>query len=155
MSKRAMRRAAADNQYLHRDFHGALSVGLDYLESRFGPESVREYLRQFALSFYAPLRAEVMARGLPALAEYFERMYAAEGGRIEVSCSPGELTLRVEQCPAVAHMRAHGYPVARSFHETTRTVNEAICEGTPFDAELAEYDPRTGRSVQIFRRRMA
>jgi hypothetical protein len=150
-----MRRAAADNQYLHRDFHGALSVGLNYLESRFGPEGVREYLRQFALAFYAPLRAEVIARGLPALAEHFERMYAAEGGRIALACSADELTLRVEECPAVSHMRAHGYPVAHSFHETTRTVNEAICEGTPFCAELAEYDPQTGRSVQIFRRRTA
>ena len=60
------------------------------------------------------------------------------------------LVIRVPACPAVRHMRRQGYPVARLFHETTRTVNEALCEGTPFCAELAEYDPETGRSVQIF-----
>lgn len=153
MPKRIMRRTAADNDYLHQDFHGALSNGLEYLERRFGPESVREYLRQFAASFYAPLNRDLEARGLPALREYFERIYTAEGGRFTIDCSDDELVLRVEECPAVAHMRRHGYGVAPLFHETTKTINETICDGTPFQADLAEYDPETGRSVQIFRRR--
>ncbi|HWQ53223.1 MAG TPA: hypothetical protein VN442_06030 [Bryobacteraceae bacterium] len=153
MAKRIMRRTAADNPYLHQDFHGALSVGLEYLERRFGPESVREYLWGFAKRFYAPLRADVLARGLAPLREYLERMYAAENGRISLTCSEDELVLRVDECPAVAHMRRHGLPVAPLFHETARTVNEAICEGTPFCAELLEYDHQTGRSVQVFRRR--
>lgn len=63
--------------------------------------------------------------------------------------------LKVKACPAVMHMRENGYPVARLFHETTKTVNEALCEGTPFEAELAEYDEETGRSVQRFYRRVS
>lgn len=155
MPKRTMRRTAADNEYLHQDFHGALSAGLEYLEQRFGPEAVREYLRQFAASFYAPLRADLLARGLPALKEHFERTYDAENGRYSIESSADELVLRVEECPAVSHMRRHGYSVAPLFHETTKTVNEAICDGTPFRPELAEYDPESGRSVQRFRRRTA
>ena len=50
--------------------------------------------------------------------------------------------------------REHGYTVARLFVETTRTVNEALCEGTPFIAELLEYDDETGRGVQRFTRRV-
>jgi len=153
MPKRTMRRTAASNDYLHKDFHGALSVGLEYLEQRFGTEGVREYLRQFAAAFYAPLKADLIARGLPALKEYFERIYAAEGGRFSLEGSAGELVLRVDDCPAVSHMRQNGYPVAALFYETTKTVNETICDGTPFYAELAEYDHETGRSVQVFRRR--
>lgn len=153
MSRRSIRRTAADNRYLHPDFHGALSVGLEYLENRFGPESVREYLWRFASSFYAPLREEIRARGLSALKAYLERIYGAEGGRFSLDCTEDELTLRVEECPAVAHMRARGYGVAGLFHETTRTVNEAICQDTPFSAELQDYDPQTGRGVQVFRRR--
>ena len=155
MPKRTMRRTAADNDYLHKDFHGALSVGLEYLEQRFGPEGVREYLHRFAAAFYAPLKADLIARGLPALKEHFERIYAAEGATFSIECSAGELVLRVEECPAVSHMRRHGYPVASLFYETIRTVNAAICDGTPFSAELAEYDPETGRSVQVFRGRAA
>jgi hypothetical protein len=151
--KEIIKRTARDNQYLHKDFHGALSVGLEYLEEHYGEPSVREYLRQFALEFYAPLKADLNRRGLVALAEHFQKLYETEGGRVEVTSSDDELRIAVEACPAVTHMREHGYPVSRLFHETTKTVNEAICEGTPYAAELVQYDDQTGRSIQRFSRR--
>lgn len=155
MPKEVMRRKAADNPYLHKDFHGALSTAIEYLDQRFGPQAVREYLRQFAAAFYKPLTESLKARGLMALKEHFERIYSLEGAAAEIRLSDNgdELVIQVSQCPAVAHMRANGYPVARLFEETTRTVNEAVCEGTPFAAELVEYQPQDGRSVQRFFRR--
>lgn len=153
MARETMRRRASDNEYLHKDFHGALSAGIEYLDRHYGEEAVREYLRRFALSFYAPLIADITKRGLVALKEHFETIYAREGGRIRTILTPGELILEVEACPAVTHMRQQGYAVAGRFIETQRTVNAALCEGTPFEAELVEYDPQTGRSVQRFRRR--
>jgi len=151
--KETMRRQAADHPYFHRDFHGALSCGIEYLHTRFGEQAVRDYLREFALTFYAPLRAALRERGLVALREHFAKLYEAEGAEARFDLRADELTIRVAACPAVRHMRAHGYPVARLFHETTRTVNEALCEGTPFAAELSDYDPETGRGVQRFFRR--
>lgn len=148
-----MRREASDNVYLHKDFHGALSNGIDYLEQRYGDVAVREYLRRFTISFYTPLIEDVRSRGLVALKEYFEKIYAREGSRTEIELTNDELFLRVEACPAVTHMRKHGYKVARLFVETDRTVNAALCEQTDFEAELIEYDPETGRSVQRFVRR--
>jgi len=153
MAKEVMRRSASDNEYLHKDFHGALSCGIEYLHRNFGPEAVRQYLREFALSYFAPLRAALRERGLPALRDHFEKLYETEGGDVQLECGPDELLVRVAACPAVQHMRVQGYPVARLFHETTRTVDEALCEGTPYAAELTEYDPETGRSVQRFFRR--
>lgn len=153
MGKEVMRRHASDNVYLHRDFHGALSAGIEYLHEHYGEQAVRDYLRQFALGFYAPLRAALAERGLVALKEHFEKTYQVEQAPLDVDFSPDELVLRVASCPAVTHMREHGYPVARLFHETTRTVNEALCEGSEFAAELVEYDPQTGRSVQRFFRK--
>lgn len=150
MPKQVMRRSAADNEYLHKDFHGALSDGLQYLDRRFGPDAVREFLRRFTLAYYAPLRRDLKRRGLVALKEHFERLYATEGGSAHITLTEEELVVRVEACPAVTHLRAHGYPVARLFFETTRTVNEALCEGTDFAAELTHYDEQTGRSVQRF-----
>jgi hypothetical protein len=153
MAKRVMRRKAADNVYLHKDFHGALSVGLEYLKRKFGAEAVREYLRQFARAYYAPLRAALKREGLSALQRHWARIYKLEGGAIRMRLTPDELILKVRACPAVRHMRRHRYPVASLFVETTRTVNAAICEGTPFTAELLRYDQRTGASVQRFFRR--
>jgi hypothetical protein len=155
MAKLVMRRTAADNAYLHKDFHGALSSGIEYLHDTYGAEAVRDYLRQFARSLYAPLREQISARGLQALKEHFEQMYAVEGGSVRIEMSEDALTLHVERCPAVAHMREHGYKVARLFGETSRTVNETIVEGTPFLAEMPSYDEETGQSIQRFRRRTA
>ena len=49
--KEIMNRTACDNAYLHKDFHGALSSALFYLEGMYGADAVREYLRQFATAF--------------------------------------------------------------------------------------------------------
>jgi hypothetical protein len=153
MAKEVMRRKADQNEYLHKDFHGALSVGIDYIEQQYGEEAVREYLWQFATAFYAPLTEAIGSRGLVALKEYFAGVYELEGGKAQMTLSDDELRIEVEACPAVTHMRKQGYPVARLFHETTRTVNEAICHGTPFTAELLDYDEATGRSTQRFYRK--
>ncbi len=151
--KQIMLRTAADNPYLHKDFHAALSTALIYLEERYGADAVRAYLRQFATAFYGPLKQDILQRGLPALQEHFARIYQIEGGDVTFELTDDALTIHVAACPAVMHMRQHDRPVAPLFYETTRTVNEAICEGTPFRAELLAYDDRTGRSTVRFSRR--
>jgi len=152
MAKQVMHRTAGDNEYLHRDFHGALSAGIEYLHEHYGDEAVRDYLRQFARSFYAPLTEALKQRGLVALGEHFRRVYDLEGGAVRLALSEDELRIEVDACPAVTHMRNEGYPVARLFRETTETVNRALCHGTAFSAELLDYDDRTGRCVQRFYR---
>jgi len=148
-----MSRKASDNEYLHKDFHGALSAGIEYLHTHYGEEAVRDYLREFTRKYYAPLKRAIRQRGLAALKAHFETMYTRERARFRVHLTRDELVISVSACPAITHMKSHGYPVARLFHETTRTVNETLCEGTPFQAELTEYDLETGRSVQRFFRR--
>ncbi|MFA6111938.1 MAG: hypothetical protein WDA75_24540 [Candidatus Latescibacterota bacterium] len=155
MAREVMRRRAADNPYLHPDFHGALSCGLEYLHVHFGEAAVRRYLRDFTLSFYAPLREELGRRGLAALKEHYERTYRAEGGDLSCELSADELVVRAESSPAVTHMHQQGYPVARLFGETVATVASALCEGTEYEAELLAYDPDTGGSALRFRRRGA
>ena len=145
-----MRRKAADNSYLHRDLHGDLSGGIEYLHRHFGADSVRRYLRQFAASFYYPLTEDLKKRGLVALKEYFEKVYQLEGGQAQFDLSEDELKITVEACPTVTHLRKNGYQVAELFFETTRTVNQTICKGTPFAAELLNYNPETGSGIQRF-----
>jgi len=153
MAKEVMERRASDNVYLHRDFHGALSSGIDYLHEHYGEDAVREYLRQFTAAYYSPLIQKLKTEGLSALKKHFEDIYKLEGGEIETIFSEDELVIKVKACPAVTHMRKQDYQVAKLFSETTKTVNEALCEGTQFAAELLEYDDTTGRSVQRFYRR--
>jgi hypothetical protein len=152
LSPQVMRRTSGDNEYLHRDFHGALSAGIEYLHDRYGEEAVRRYLWQFARAFYAPLTEALQNRGLVALEEHFRRIYEMEGGEVRFALSKDELRIEVDACPAIRHMRKQGYLVARLFRETSETVNRAICHQTPFAAELVQYDDETGRSAQRFYR---
>lgn len=154
MSKLIMRRKAADNVYLHKDFHNALNIGLKYVANRFGKKAVRDYLRQFARSFYAPLKRQMKRRGLAPLKNHLKRIYKLEGGKIRISGTKDELRLETEFCPAVQHIRKKmAFPVSPLFIETERAVYSTLCEGTPFAYELLRYDPKTGKSVQRFYRK--
>lgn len=153
MTKRTMRRKAADNPYLHKDFHCALNCGIQYLLEHYGRQAVIDYLHRFAREFYAPLTRDLSESGLAAMKAHIEEVYATEQADAEVTLSDDELLVRVPRCPAVQRIRERGETVSPAFVETTRTVNEAICEGTPFRAELLEYDAETGASVQRFSRR--
>ncbi len=151
-----MERRASDNEYLHKDFHGALSSALIYLEDRYGPDAVREYLRRFARRFYAPLREQITERGLEAIADRLREVYETEGAEASIELTDDELIVRVEAGPAVTHMREHGYEVSPMWRETIRSVNEAICEDTAFDFELLDYCEETGaRTGRFFAREEA
>ena len=153
MARMVMRRKAADNKYLHRDFHAGLSIGIDYLQRRHGADAVREYLRDFARAYYKPLTKALQKRGLIAMRDHLRRIYKIEKGLVHFRLSRNSLEVEISSCPAVTHMRAHNFKVSPLFHETHRSLYSAICEGTPFAFELVRYDRRTGRSLQRFYRR--
>ena len=92
MTREVLHRSAADNEYLHKDFHGALSTGIEYLQQHYGASAVREYLWQFASTFYAPLTADINTRGLAALQEHLQRIYEQEGGEISITMTRNSLS---------------------------------------------------------------
>lgn len=154
MAKEVMERRASDNKYLHRDFHNFMNLGINYLQKLYGDEGVREYLRDFASSFYAPLKDEIKERGLEAIKDHYEKIYTIEEASddMEIILSQDELIIKVSKCPAVSHMKSSGVEVSPLYYETLKTVNEVICEGSPFAYELVEYDKDTGKSVERFYR---
>jgi hypothetical protein len=154
MPKQIMDRRAADNPYLHKDFHSALNCGIAYLHEHFGEQAVRDYLRDFTLHWHGPLRQRLVAEGLGALRRHFETICGVEGASVRFEQTADELVVYTDACPAVLHMRSRGDVVSPLFSETTRTVNEALCEDTDYIAELVAYDPQNGRSIQRFRRRL-
>lgn len=153
MTKQVMDRRAADNQYLHKDFHAALNRGIEYLHRTFGEDAVRDYLRGFAVTWYQPLRTALLKRGLDAIQEHIQTMYDLEEAEVSFEKTDDELIVRIPRCPAVTHIHALGDEVTPLFAETTLTVNRVLCEDTPYGFECLDYDPETGRSVQRFFRR--
>ena len=156
MSKQVMRRRAADNVYLHKDFHAALNRALIFVEERHGAGAVREYLRHFAAAFFAPLREEVGRRGdhgLSAIESHLRSVFTREGGGVELSRDGEDLLVRVFRCPAVEHIGNLGERLSPLFFETTRTVSAAICEGTDWRFSFDALDCAGGTCVQRFARR--
>ena len=111
MGKRFMERKAADNKYLHRDFHKSLDLGLAYLGARYGDNGVKQYLREFTAAYYAPLISMIRLNGLKELAAHIRTIYALEEASetLRLTLDEQSLSVRVEKCPAVEHFKTIGY----------------------------------------------
>jgi len=152
MRKLVMNKKASDNVYFHPDFHIAMNMIIEYIENRYGKESVKDYLKQFARSYYRSLREKIKKRGLNPLKKYIEQLYRKEGGKIKIESTRNFLKVHIENCPALSHI-GKKVPVAESFIETTKTVYETIVEKTGFVFEMPLYDKKTGRAILIFRKK--
>jgi hypothetical protein len=136
---------------VHKDFHGALSYGIQFLVEQYGEEGLREFIGRLADTVYAPLVADLKARGLIALEEHWRRVFDLEEGEYRIEYGNDELIFSVQRCPAVSHMQAQGYAVAPHFCEHTRIVNEAVCERAGYRSSV-EYDQSRASCVQRFRK---
>ena len=149
MARKVMDRRASDNKYLHKDFHGAMLCGLEYVFERYGQEGFEAYVRQTAAAIHAPLRDAIRQRGLPALEEYLRDIFTTEEGDFSSDWDGDALVFSVNVCPAVSYLQQHGYDVPERFCEVTRIMNQVICEGTGFASEV-DYDTAAAKCVQRF-----
>lgn len=148
----SMTRTAADNSYLHRDFHNLLNLGIGYIRRLYGPGAVCRYLRNFAVSFYAPLIEDIRHRRLDAVEESFRKTFEIEESSELLDCQrlDDHLMIRVERCPAVAHMRRSGVQPDPMFSATTSVVWSQIAEAAKLGYLMLEYDEQSGRAVHLF-----
>jgi hypothetical protein len=148
-----MRRMASDNEYLHKDFHIALNNGLIYLEEKFGGSAVIEYLTDFTNAYHRPLKEDLINKGLIAVKEYLEKIYKTEKSDIHITADDRKLIAEIPKCPAIEHMKLNNIKPSAYFSETTETIYRTLCKDTPYEFELLEYEPVTGRAKMSFSRR--
>jgi hypothetical protein len=134
---------------VHKDFHGALSYGIQFLTEEYGREGAEEFLRGLAETVYAPLVKRLREEGIIALRDHWDEKFTEEGGAFSMRMEENALVLDVSLCPAVHHMKSHGYTIAPNYCEHTRLVNEAICAAAGYACSV-EYDQDAGRCVQRF-----
>lgn len=134
---------------VHKDFHGGLSYGLQFLEKQYGPEGVEAFLKGLAKTVYKPLVEDLRERGLTALREHWETVFKTEDGEFEMHVEDETLVLQVHRCPAIHHLKERGYAIAPNFCEHTRIANEGICAAAGYDCSV-EYEQERGRCVQRF-----
>lgn len=137
---------------VHKDFHGALSYGLQFVEDNYGPEGMHDFLTGLAQGVYKTLYEDLRIRGLDALRDHWEAVFDMEGGEYDMHLEENTLVLVVKRCPAVSHMKIQGYAIATHYCEHTRIVNEAVCAAAGYAASV-EYDQDAGFCVQRFWRK--
>lgn len=157
MAKRVIDIKAEDNKYLHKDFHGGLNGGLTYLGEQYGDNAIDEYLARFAEVFYAPLVEEIKARGLVAMKEKIEHDYNEE--EVPEDChtelTEDRLTVVIDKCPAVSHIKASGDTPCKWFKNTTSTVYGKIASLTGYAFSMDYYCEETGATKYHFYKRGA
>lgn len=134
---------------IHKDFHGAFSICLDYLKDNFGQEVMQNYLRRMAKNVYHPLIEKLKRKGLKVLEEHWREIFDLENGKYSISYRDNKLILKVKKCPAVSHILKMRYKLSDSFCESTRIVNETICEEAGYRCSL-ELGNKKGTCEQRF-----
>jgi hypothetical protein len=140
---------AADHEYLHKDFHGALAEAIAYLDAIYGPQATADYLAQVGRQAYVALIEEMKQEGLAAMARHLIAVFSKEQGRFTLQYEPERLLLEVKECPAISHLKNTGRFFSDRFCEATVQVNEAICASAGFRSSCT-YEPKQGRCIQIF-----
>ena len=152
--KMVMDRRAADNKYLHKDFHGSLNHGVQFIADTYGYDGLIEYLSGFARSFYSPLIADAKVRGLAAIKEHIQKTYEIEEASdvLKTVLTEKELEIFIARCPAVEHIKKIGHTMSRYFIETTETVFRVIAQESGLHFEMYSYDEETGKAHYSFKK---
>ena len=107
--------------------------------------------------FYAPLVEEIKARGLVAMKEKIEHDYNEE--EVPEDChtelTEDRLTVVIDKCPAVSHIKASGDTPCKWFKNTTSTVYGKIASLTGYAFSMDYYCEETGATKYHFYKRGA
>ena len=155
MEKLHIERKAADNKYLHKDFHVSADIGITYVGENYGDDAVKDYLTQYALSFYKLLAEEVKEKGLIALRENFINVYKKEEWTeyLHTELTDNELKVKIDKCPAVTYMKSTGHTPSKWYKETTYTVYSVLAEMCGLNFAVNYYNEEDGSTEFEFARR--
>lgn len=141
-----MDRKAADNEYLHWDFHYSMNNGVEYVATRYGENVMRDYLATYTRHLYGKLMEEIRQEGLAPLKEMILSTYQKEHAQdaVEISCDQNAIQVHVKYCPGVRHMRKTGKAVSKWYSCTTQCVMDTIAKETGYHFTMEHYDEETG-----------
>src|SRR5690606_27892865 len=94
---KVMSRTAADNKYLHKDFHQSMNLLIDYIYNNFGKDNLIENLKQFTNAYHQPLNELLKAGDLNALADYFSDIYKKEEWPVKINVKEGHLEIEQDE----------------------------------------------------------
>jgi hypothetical protein len=152
-SVKVMERKVSDNIYLHKDFHLALNLMMQYLYDNFGEEALLNYLENYSRAFYKVINEELKMGDISVLIRYFTEIYKKEEWPVRITSGNNFVEIVQDACPAISHIISKGGKPCPLYRETYNTVYSTMCDGTPFEYTLEYFDDNTGACRQIFKRK--
>ena len=130
-----------DNKYLHRDFHLSGDLALTYCGEKFGDEAVKEFLTAYTKNYYSPQIEDVKKRGLAALKEWIEKIYAVEEASdvLHTELLDGCLSVTIDKSPVIEYMHKLNQQPSKYYIEETSTLYAVIAEECGFSFNLEYY----------------
>lgn len=144
---------SANREYFHRDFHSSLNMGMHYLGSKFGEEHLEKYLERYTLNVYRKIIEKANAgNALEVIADKICDTYNQEKAPevLKFNIEGDTLTVNIEYCPAVKHLKATGKEVTPYFSYSTKTVMETLAKNTGLTFIMDSYDNSTGAASYRF-----
>lgn len=136
---------------IHKDFHGALSVGFKFLADKYGEKTLEEYLIQVAENVYGNLIRKIKKDGLVELEKYWREIFTEEEGEFSIKRERNKkVSLEVKKCPAISHMKEKGYLIYKDFCLQCKVINKIISEKTGYTSEI-NYDVKEGKCNQVIK----
>ncbi len=136
---------------LHKDFHGGTNAAVEYVGRRYGREGLRKVFTATAQQVYRSIYEGLKRGDWDELVEHWRYFMEREGADFALMIADDAVVMTVITCPAVEHLRKLGLTPSEFFCDQTVLLNEAWCEGTPFEA-VTEITGE-GSCVQTIRRR--
>ena len=136
---------------VHLDFHGATNTTISYIVEKFGESALKEIFNRVGKDVYQSIHNGLKNDDPSELIEHLEYYFNREQGEFELNVTDNKITVEVKKCPAVAHIQKLGLELSPHFCQQTIAVNEALCDGTPWECETVVTGQ--GSCRQIFTRR--
>src|ERR1019366_8536014 len=98
------------------DFYFGINATFRFILQRLGADGWRRYLEEMGRGYFAAANRRWSEGGLNAVARYWRAFFAAEPGAVvEVVELPDRVEVRVQECPAIKHLRAGGREIVREY----------------------------------------
>ena len=136
---------------VHKDFHASVLDGVNYLVDNFGEDAARQVLGRMAKGVYRTMHDALVRGDAAELLDWWRYYLDREGGVYTLETTDDGAVLTVSECPAQAHLKRRGILGGKRTCWATRVLNDALCEGSPFEIVLEETGE--GSCRQVLRRK--
>lgn len=111
------------------DFYFAIQATFRFILQRFGREGWIRYLGELGRGYFTPVNRLWKQEGLPGVARTWKDFFDAEPrAEVGIEEEADKVTIRVQRCPAIAHLKASGRELLPCFCQHCYYLNQARAE---------------------------